>query len=59
MHAVGYAETLDATACDVVVTDGVRYRMYAGSRAFEPIAYANLSRLKQPAVELFARLRSA
>jgi len=58
-QAVGYAEGLNAATCDVVVTDGVRYRLYGGANAFEPIAYANLSRLKQPAVELFARLGSA
>jgi hypothetical protein len=42
---------------DVIVTDGVRYRMYAGDLGFEPVAYANLARLKKPAADLFARMR--
>jgi hypothetical protein len=42
---------------DVIVTDGIRYRMYAGERGFEPVAYANLARLKRPAAGLFARLQ--
>jgi hypothetical protein len=42
---------------DVIVTDGIRYRMYAGDLGFEPMAYANLGRLKRRAAELFARLR--
>lgn len=42
---------------DVVVTDGIRYRLYAAEQGFAPVAYANLSRLKQPALELFDRLR--
>ena len=33
---------------DVIVTDGIRYRMYASGRGFEPVAYANLVRLKKP-----------
>ena len=42
---------------DVIVTDGIRYRMYSGERGFEPVAYANLARLKQPAADLFARMQ--
>jgi hypothetical protein len=42
---------------DVIVTDGIRYRMYAGGRGFEPVAYANLTRLKKPAAGLFARMQ--
>jgi len=42
---------------DVIVTDGIRYRMYAGDRGFAPVAHANLARLKQPAADLFARMR--
>ena len=42
---------------DVVVTDGIRYRLYDGRRGFAPVAYANLARLKQSADECFARLR--
>lgn len=44
-------------SCDVVVTDGIRYRMYAGGRGFQRIAYANLVRLKKSALELFSRIQ--
>ncbi len=55
-QAKRYVEALGVLR-DVVVTDGIRYRMYAGDRAFEPVAYANLARLKQPAAALFARMK--
>jgi hypothetical protein len=42
---------------DVIVTDGVRYRMYASDHDFEPVAYANLGRLKKRALDLFSRVR--
>lgn len=54
-QAKGYVEAL-GTPRDVVVTDGIRYRMYLCQNAFEPIAYANLGRLKKSATELFARM---
>jgi hypothetical protein len=55
-QAKGYVEALELPR-DVVVTDGVRYRMYDAENAFRPLAYANLARLKQPAGELFARMQ--
>lgn len=55
-QAKGYVGALDVT-CDVIVTDGIRYRLYAGDHEFEPLAYANLVRLKRPAGELFAHLQ--
>jgi hypothetical protein len=55
-QAKGYVEAL-GTPRDVVVTDGIRYRMYSCQSAFEPIAYANLGRLKQSAADLFARMK--
>jgi len=55
-QARGYVKALEVPR-DVVVTDGIRYRMYAGDRDFEPVAYANLVRLKRRAAELFARLQ--
>jgi hypothetical protein len=55
-QARGYVEAL-GTPRDVIVTDGIRYRMYAGDLGFEPMAYANLGRLKKRAADLFARLR--
>lgn len=54
-QARGYCEAL-GIARDLVVTDGIRYRMYAAPN-FEPIAYANLARLKERASDLFDRLR--
>jgi hypothetical protein len=52
----GYVESL-GVARDVVVTDGIRCRMYASCSGFEPVAYANLARLKRPAAGLFARMQ--
>jgi hypothetical protein len=37
-----YVEALGVPR-DVVVTDGIRYRIYAGDRGFESVAYANLA----------------
>jgi hypothetical protein len=55
-QAKGYVEAL-SLAGDVIVTDGVRYRMYSTSSGFEPVAYANLARLKRRATTLFARMQ--
>ena len=55
-QATGYVSAL-GVQCDVVVTDGIRYRMYEASKDFAPIAYANLARMKQSSLELFARMR--
>jgi len=55
-QAKGYVEALGLSR-DVIVTDGVRYRMYAGECGFAPVAYANLARLKQSAADLFARMQ--
>lgn len=41
---------------DVVVTDCIRYRLYSAG-TFEPVAYANLVRLRRPAAALFARMQ--
>lgn len=54
-QAKGYVSSL-GVVCDVVVTDGVRYRMYQGSGEFRSVAYANLLRLKKSAADLFQRL---
>jgi hypothetical protein len=42
---------------DIIVTDGIRYRMYSCQNEFLPVAYANLTWLKRPAIELFSRMR--
>ncbi len=54
-QAKGYVESLGVPR-DIIVTDGIRYRMYASDRAFEPVAYANLIRLKKSATNLFDRM---
>jgi hypothetical protein len=55
-QAKDYVEALGVPR-DIVVTDGLRYRLYGAECHYQPVAYANLARLKQPALELFARLR--
>ena len=55
-QAKGYVQAL-GTPRDIVVTDGVRYRLYAAAQDFAPAAYANLVRLKEPALDLFNRLK--
>ncbi|MGD9897100.1 MAG: hypothetical protein AB7T14_08525 [Candidatus Methylacidiphilaceae bacterium] len=55
-QAKGYVEALGSPR-DVIVTDGIRYRMYSCQSDFEPIAYANLGRLKKSAAELFAHMK--
>jgi hypothetical protein len=55
-QAQGYVTAL-GVPCDVIVTDGIRYRLYDGAHGFAPVAYANLARLKEPAADLFARMQ--
>lgn len=55
-QAKGYVESIGGKR-DVVITDGIRYRMYSFDNGFAPIAYANLNRLKQSAINLFDRLK--
>lgn len=55
-QAMGYVEALGVRR-DIVVTDGVRYRLYAAESDFAPVAYANLARLKKSAAELFLRMK--
>lgn len=55
-QAKGYVEAV-GTACDIIVTDGIRYRMYSYENSFAPVAYANLARLKQSAAQLFAQMK--
>jgi len=54
-QAKGYVESLGVPR-DVIVTDGIRYRMYSCEDGFAPLAYGNLIRLKRSAVELFDRM---
>ena len=55
-QAAGYAKAHGIQG-DVIVTDGIRYRMYAAEQGFAPLAYANLARLKKSAGELFSRVQ--
>ena len=55
-QAMGYVKALGVPR-DVVVTDGVRYRMYSCENDFAPVAYANLAWLKASAAEFFARMK--
>lgn len=43
---------------DIVVTDGIRYRMYSAEEGFAPNAYANLAWLKPSALSLFSRMKA-
>jgi hypothetical protein len=55
-QAKGYVVSL-GLACDVMVTDGIRYRLYSCAEEFAPVAYANLARLKQSSLTLFSMLK--
>ena len=55
-QAEGYVATLGLPR-DVIVTDGIRYRLYACRNGFQPLAYANLSWLKRPAAALFEAMK--
>jgi hypothetical protein len=55
-QARGYVTTL-TLECDVVVTDGIRWRRYARAMDYAPSGYANLSRPKARAADLFASLQ--
>jgi len=54
-QAKDYARTIGAQ-CDILVTNGIRYRLHARDQGYAPVAYANLCRLKSSATNLFARL---
>jgi len=55
-QAQGYLNSLGISR-DIIVTDGIRYRLYSASHNFEPVGYANMARLKQPALQLFEYIR--
>ncbi len=55
-QALGYLEAFGVER-DVIVTDGIRYRLFSAKRNYEPVAYANLARLKKSSLELFALMR--
>ena len=54
-QAKGYVDATGA-ACDVLVTNGIRYRLHARDREYTCVAYANLAKPKRSAKDLFARL---
>ena len=55
-QAIQYSKD-NGDLCDVVVTDGIRYRMYEASKEFALGPYANLADLRRPSLELFERMR--
>jgi hypothetical protein len=55
-QAQGYLDILGVSR-DIIVTDGIRYRLYSASKNFAPIGYANMARLKKPALQLFEYIR--
>jgi hypothetical protein len=58
-QARGYATAL-AVFCDLIVTDGLRYRLYQYDKArtdFLPAAYANLLAPKQSSAKFFAKVK--
>jgi len=50
-QATDYAKNLHRR-CDVLLTDGFRYRLYDAAKDFQPVAYANLLTLKEYAADL-------
>lgn len=54
-QARGYLDDM-GVACNVVLTDGIRYHVCAADRGFERIAYANLARPRQSATKVFELL---
>ena len=57
-QATDYASKL-GTRPDVIVTDGLRYRMYDANSEYSAVGYANAMRLKKSALEMFSRMRPA
>jgi len=55
-QAVDYAVKLQ-NGCDVLLTDGFRYRLYSAAQNFEPKEYANLLALKESAARLVERMQ--
>lgn len=55
-QAKRYVESLGVPR-DIIVTDGIRYRIYSCENGFAPVAYANLMRLKRSAIDLFDRMK--
>jgi hypothetical protein len=55
-QAVDYAAKL-RNGCDVLLTDGFRYRLYSAAQDFEPKEYANLLALKESAAHLVERMQ--
>jgi hypothetical protein len=55
-QAKGYVESLGVPR-DIVVSDGIRYRLYGADKKHSSVGYANLCRLKEPSLKMFNRLR--
>ncbi len=46
-----------SAVCDIVVTDGLRYRYFDSSQDYKQVGYAHLAHLKSGALDLFERMR--
>jgi hypothetical protein len=55
-QALRYLETLGIQR-NVIVTDGIRYRLFSAESGYKSAAYANLARLKKSALDLFEMMR--
>jgi len=55
-QARGYLKALGISR-NVLITDGIRYRLYAHEKGFAPVAYANLARPKKSASVLFENIK--
>jgi hypothetical protein len=56
-QAVGYVET-HGLAADVIVTDGIRYRLFTADSDYRESLYANLVHLKQTGLIVFERIKA-
>lgn len=56
IQAIKYVEKFN-TPRDIIITDGIRYRVFSCNEGFKRVAYANLIRLKESASDLFSRLQ--
>jgi hypothetical protein len=57
-QAKGYMKNLGVFR-DIVVTDGIRYRMYGAEKDYASRAYANLASLKPSGLDLFSLMRAS
>ena len=54
-QALGYMQSFGAH-CDILISDGLHYRLYAAEKRHVAAGYANLTRLKPSALPVFEKL---